>query len=188
MNRTRVFVSVNVGEPSKSELVRWMHKQALTLPKLRWTPDEQLHVTVKFLGEVDDRDIPPICEMLAECCEQFPEFDLSTGPLGTFPTGKAARVLWIGVQDPSLTLHRLFEDLERRLESVGIPPEGRQFQPHITLARIPKNRESDSMADTIQELDLQGTFGVRSIELMASIKERGRFAHQTMAEFKLQRR
>lgn len=103
----------------------------------RWQDDAQLHVTLRYVGEVER----PVAEDIAVALHAVhaPAFDLALSGVGRFDTGSRGRALWAGVtpQDPVAALHR---KVDHALVRVGIPPEGRAFLPHITLARL--NRAS----------------------------------------------
>lgn len=103
----------------------------------RWQDEDQLHVTLRYIGEVER----PVAEDIAVALQAVhaPAFDLSLSGVGRFDTGSRGRALWAGVapQEAVAALHR---KVDHALVRVGLPPEGRAFLPHITLARL--NRAS----------------------------------------------
>lgn len=125
----RLFVALDLPEAVKSRLAMI----SCGLPGARWVPPEQLHLTLRFIGEVDGALLPDIRDGLAEsCCEPF---SIQLQGVGFFPPRKAPRVLWVGLKKND-SLIRLRNRIESRLKKIGLEPEGRKFAPHITLARL----------------------------------------------------
>ncbi|MGH6888778.1 MAG: RNA 2',3'-cyclic phosphodiesterase [Rhizomicrobium sp.] len=102
------------------------------VPGARWSERQQLHLTLRFIGEVDGRDAAAIDDALASI--RSPRFTLELKGIGEFG-GKNPRALWTGVRDPAPVEH-LQRKVESALQRVGLPAEARKFVPHITLARL----------------------------------------------------
>jgi len=109
---------------------------------LRWTAAEQLHLTLKFLGEVPDGDVPRLIEALTTTPKP-PPIPLVIDGLSLFPPRGRVRIVAANVADASGSLHRLAADLEAAFEPLGFPRERRPFAAHVTLARdrVPVPRE-----------------------------------------------
>lgn len=125
----RLFVAIDL-DPA---LVRELESIQYGLPGVRWTPPEQLHLTLRFIPEASDSELDELAERLAEI--EFAPFELSTGGLGLFLRRQTAEILWYGVaSSPDLL------DLQRRVDAMarelGLPGEKRRFEPHVTLARL----------------------------------------------------
>jgi 2'-5' RNA ligase len=101
----------------------------------RWVKPTQVHLTLKFLGDVDPARIDTIAQAMQRAIAQQAPFPLLAQGVGCFPTLSRPRVLWIGLQDPQQALTRLQQRLEAELVSLGFTPEARPFRPHLTLAR-----------------------------------------------------
>ncbi|MDB5081170.1 MAG: 2-5 ligase [Chloroflexi bacterium] len=132
----RLFVAIELPEWVKAEL----SGLSFGLPGAHWVPDDQLHLTLRFIGEVDRFQFEEIARALSEV--QIDPFDLALEGVGTFPPRGKPNVLWVGIEksEPLLQLHRR---VEKALVQVGVEPEKRKFSPHITLARLkdaPLNR------------------------------------------------
>lgn len=123
----RLFVAVRPPEEVRERLLELMEG----VPDLRWQQDEQLHLTLRFIGEVER----PLAEDLAAELERvrFEPFSLSLHGVGTFERHRRG-ALWAGVQ-PKDPLKALSAKVERACQSVGLQPERRAYHPHITLAR-----------------------------------------------------
>lgn len=151
----RAFVAVELTEAVKRTLSSWQDqiRQQLgaTGPSepswLKWVAPASLHLTLKFLGNVPRARIEVICEQLATCAAGAPPLRLRLGEPGAFPHPRRARVLWAGVEGDVDTLCCLHAEVERRLDRLGYPAEGKAFRPHLTLARLREDaRPSDRAA------------------------------------------
>lgn len=113
-------------------------RQRLTLlcqgvPGARWVRPESLHLSLRFIGEVDEAQAEDIDAGLADI--RAPEFAVTLDGVGRFGSGRRVRVLWAGVQAPD-ALHHLQAKVESAVVRAGCEPEGRRFTPHVTLARL----------------------------------------------------
>ena len=175
----RLFVAIDLPEGVKSEVA------GITgaLPGGRWVPGSQLHLTLRFIGEADEVSFQAIKGTLAEVREGA--FPLTLKGVGHFPPGRYPRVLWVGmeVSGPLLELqHRV----ESALADVGIPPEGRRFSPHITLARL-----KETPAAAIEAFEERfgnfrtGPFSVGEFHLYSSTLTREGAIHTREASYPL---
>jgi len=134
----RLFVAVEIDDQVRRLAVATAEKLRAAMGpalKARWVPPENLHLTVRFIGHVDDRRAPALVDALAAPVN-VPPFDIELGGCGVFPSSGPPRVLWIGLARglPSLALmHDAFND---RLRPLGYEPEDRPFSAHLTLARV----------------------------------------------------
>ncbi|MCB1882503.1 MAG: RNA 2',3'-cyclic phosphodiesterase [Geminicoccaceae bacterium] len=125
----RLFVAI----PMPGEAAPPIGRLARGLPDARWTPLGDLHLTLRFLGEVDHDTFCEIGEALAGIT--LPPFDLALKGIGQFPPRGPLRHLWVGVE-PSDGLERLKRRVDRAAASAGVPPESRKWLPHVTVARF----------------------------------------------------
>ncbi len=145
----RLFVAVDLPERAKEE-IRALQEG---LPGVRWTPVEQLHLTLRFIGAADLPLFARVRSALATVrCRPF---SLEVRGAGRFPPGGPPRVLWVGLAEND-TLGLLYREVERALAGAGLEPEGRRFSPHITVARLKEPRRPDVAA----WLERQGGFAV----------------------------
>lgn len=125
----RLFVAVDFPQAVRQRLACLCGG----VPGARWLPVEQFHLTLRFIGEVDNGVFADVADSLADV--HVPPFALHLSGVGHFPPRGAPRVLWAGVADGA-PLARLHDKIERRLQSLGLDPDGRKFHPHVTLARL----------------------------------------------------
>lgn len=129
MPTPRLFVALPLPEPVRALLA----SLAAPLPNVRWTPPDQLHVTMRFLGETDSSRIEPLLEHLSRI--QVEPFLLPVEGVGAFPPKRPPRVLWAGTGNGHPRLHQLRKQIDEALLSANVDFDLRTFHPHITLAR-----------------------------------------------------
>ncbi len=125
----RLFVAIDFSEQVKEDLSRL----CFGLPGARWVPTDQLHLTLRFIGEVDGALFLDIREALNDISAE--KFSLSLKGLGHFPPRKTPRVLWVGIERNEQMV-RLRNRIEAALVKLGLEPEKRKFSPHVTLGRL----------------------------------------------------
>ena len=125
----RLFVGLRPPPPIRDSLTDLMEG----VDEARWQDDDQLHLTLRYVGDVETHQADDLAEALGTIT--FDSFDLVIASSGFFERKGVVRALWAGVE-PSDPLFRLQRKVERACQSVGIEPEGRKFLPHITLARL----------------------------------------------------
>jgi 2'-5' RNA ligase len=159
----RLFIAVDLPETIKENL----ESMSFGIPGAKWVRPEQLHLTVRFIGEVDGALFHDIKNILAEVSAA--SFSLQLKGVGYFPPRGAPRVLWIGLgkSEPLLLLRK---KIDLRLLRVGVEPEGRKFSAHITLARL-KNSPVQKIANFLSGNGLfsQEPFQVEDFKLYSSI-------------------
>lgn len=140
MEEIRTFVAIELSAGIKNELARVqeMLRGKIATPHLRWVDPANVHLTLKFLGNVPVDRIEEITAVLKEACVGLSPFIMEVSGLGCFPSANNPRVVWVGVQGETDRLERLQERVEERLAVLGFKPERRPFRPHLTLGRVRK--------------------------------------------------
>ena len=158
----RLFVALTLPEDVRQRL----SGLANGLPGARWVKPENLHLTLRFLGEVDNLAATDFDDALAKI--HGSGFDLSLKGIGHFGEGRKLRAVWVGV-DANPDLMRLQEKIEQALIRVGLPPEPRKFKPHITLARF-KSHPGARLQAYLAEHNLlrAGPIAIGSFDLYSS--------------------
>jgi 2'-5' RNA ligase len=137
----RLFVGVELGETVRTEAARLvddLRRRASTLaPRahITWVSPERIHVTVRFIGHVDDARGSVIAGVLEPPIDVEP-FELVVAGTGAFPDRGAPRVIWAGLGDGVASLEAVERAVTSRLTPLAIPPEDRPYRPHVTLARV----------------------------------------------------
>ncbi|MCF7668531.1 MAG: RNA 2',3'-cyclic phosphodiesterase [Verrucomicrobia bacterium] len=134
----RAFIAL----PIPDDIIRKLNKSADALNKLlppravRWTPPEQLHLTLRFMGRIKTEDIEPLQQTLRNTCAEFNPFILETTSWGCFPGAHKPRVLWIGLDDVTGILGRLQTQISSATAGWGEHNEQKKFHPHLTIGRF----------------------------------------------------
>jgi 2'-5' RNA ligase len=129
----RTFVAVKLESPVLERISALTSALKPRIPGIRWVPTENLHLTLKFLGRVDEKKIEAIINGLDEVFRPFPRFAIHAKGLGVFPDLKRARVLWVGLRGDNL--NELAFRTDTALELFGFAREKRAFAPHLTIGR-----------------------------------------------------
>lgn len=135
----RTFIAIDIPKELKEKIYNAFNNERERIKGIKWVEKENLHITLKFLGEIKEEKIKEIERILDEVSDKFKSFEVSLGELGGFPEFKNPRVLWIGVS-PYEKIEEIFKFIEDRAEKVSIEREGRKFHPHITVARVKEKK------------------------------------------------
>ncbi len=112
---------------------------------IRWVPAENMHLTLKFLGDVSSGNVQSLASMLRSEARRHPAFSFSVGGLGAFPNSHRPRVVWVGVEAP-VELSTLQKAIEAETRQLGYPAEERPFSAHLTLGRISQNARPEEVS------------------------------------------
>ena len=145
-NKLRLFITIALPEEAKRalKLAQDELKAGLTGSALRWTRPDQYHLTLKFLGDVEDSSVSEIIRALRRSCSGFPQLEMRAEGAGVFPNLRRPRVIWAGVRDGAEALTLLQEGIELALEPFAFGREERDFNGHITLARCQLLQRSET--------------------------------------------
>jgi RNA 2',3'-cyclic 3'-phosphodiesterase len=136
--RIRAFVGIGIPDAQRQLLAGYLGACRVAAPELRWVSAENLHLTLRFLGQVDTARLEELSRELRRLPVQ--PFSLRLGGLGSFGRGAAVRVVWIGVTAGGRELEQLASAVEKCCAEAGLPPEDRAYNPHLTLARARRRR------------------------------------------------
>jgi 2'-5' RNA ligase len=149
--RLRTFLAVDLGKPLRDRCVALQESLARSAAGVKWVEAENIHVTLLFLGEVDERAVIDVCRAAAETCGRFDRFPLSVETVGCFPNPRRPRVVWAGVGAGGPELVALHDALEPPLLALGCyRREERQYTPHITLGRVRGDGGAGELAAALQ--------------------------------------
>ncbi len=171
MARLRTFIGLDVGKDIRHRLVTLQETLARTGSEVKWVEPENLHVTLLFLGEVDEREVVAVCQVAAEAAKSQPAFTMSIAGAGCFPNPRRPRVLWVGVGEGVQEVCALHDALENPLLELGCyRREERHYTPHVTLGRVKSDRPADKLAAALaRQAQWQGgKVAIREVHVMSS--------------------
>ena len=131
----RTFIAIELDTDLKNTVLGLVRNLQASGADVRWTRPAGFHLTLAFLGEVDESRASKVKQALAKVVPRHSSFPLVLQGTGAFPGEREPRVLWVGfAAEPALMA--LQADIERELEALGFPPEKRNYHPHLTLGRV----------------------------------------------------
>lgn len=144
----RAFIAIEISKEIQqkiAELQERLQKSVRFLPlDINWVKPENIHITLKFLGNTEEKLIEKITGEMQAVAQSIKPFRLSVSGLGVFPSERQPRVFWAGIKDGKRELQQLQSQLEPKIIALGFCAEERAFHPHLTLARIKSIRSSAS--------------------------------------------
>jgi 2'-5' RNA ligase len=146
----RTFVALELSERTRTGILAVVEELRGRGIRASWCRPGTIHLTLKFLGDVDETELPAVVAAVARAARSVSCFTLETRSLGAFPSPARPRVLWMGVEAPA-ELFDLARAIENELADLGFPREKRRFHPHITLGRIRDGR-AGSILELLEEL------------------------------------
>jgi len=172
----RLFIAGELDEPVIAALgqVQQQLRRRLGSAALRWTDPRGTHLTLKFLGDTEERRLPELECALTDVARAHAPMLLQVGGLGVFPNLRRPRVIWVGLQGATAELSALQAAVEKAMCHLGLPPEERGFSPHLTLARVrdaAASSDYDAIAAAVRDMPAAGPTALRvdSVSLMRSV-------------------
>jgi 2'-5' RNA ligase len=160
MEKIRSFIAIELPDDLRRELGRLQRRLRVDRPRVKWVSPEGIHLTLKFLGDIDTGMIEPITQAMHQAAQEISPFNLDVQQLGAFPNFERVQVVWVGLGGEADKLKQLCSLLETNLSRLGFAAEQRPFTPHLTLARLgneasfsERQRFGELIAGTKLELD-----------------------------------
>jgi 2'-5' RNA ligase len=154
-NIIRTFIAVEIPEKIISSIARVQEGIENYGFKIRWVRPKSIHLTLKFLGNIEAADTENVGRAVLEASKEYTPLSLQAKGIGVFPGIKRPRVVWVGIAGQLETLVGLQKTLDKNLEAIGFPKEKRPFKGHLTLGRIKKKIDTNTF---IEALDTFGNF------------------------------
>ena len=154
----RVFCAVELPETARALVLEHLNKlkQAVPDAKASWSRDANLHLTIKFLGEIPQFAVPDISAAATRAVVGMAPFSIRLEQTGSFPKGSQPRALWIGISDSSGKLGDLHTRLEHEAAKEGFVRDSRPFHPHLTVARLRQPQHARTLATAHKEREFEG--------------------------------
>ena len=170
---TRSFIAIELAPDIRIRMSQVIDRlKRLVGSSVRWVPPENIHITLKFLGDVASSNIDLICSVLKSEALHHRGFDASFSGLGAFPSPNRPRVLWVGIQAPT-ALAALYHGVDKATTQLGYAGEDRPFSPHLTIGRVSQHATSQDLGLITHALetvavDNLGTQPINAINLYRS--------------------
>lgn len=174
MTLLRAFIAIQVPQEIKTQIM----SQTVELRRkvgrsVRWGSAENIHVTLKFLGDVSPKQVDLLSQMLNNLAQTHPPFDVVADGLGIFPNLRRPRVIWVGLHEAAQQLTKLQQSVETGAAQLGHAPENKSFSPHLTIGRVREPLAAQELL-VLQDafkgtrVQLNESFIIRSVDLMQS--------------------
>jgi 2'-5' RNA ligase len=147
----RTFIAVEMSQEVRARASQLVTRLQGTAAKVTWVKPQAMHLTLKFLGDVDLIDISAVCEAVTGAVADLPPFEIEVHGAGAFPSVGRPRTIWLGVGRGEEELVELHTAVERALAGLGFRQENRRFRPHLTLGRVRGDRDLAALGQLLSE-------------------------------------
>lgn len=171
MRQMRLFVAVNLPFEIKKGIGSFIRDLRKVNADMKWVEPENLHLTVQFLGNVSEDQVPAVAAALNRAAERIAPFTLKLSGVGVFPSRERPRVFWAGVGGDTVDLLQLNRQVQRELKEPGFAPGKNKFSPHLTLARLRSPAgflDVFDKAEKVAENKIFGSAKISTVDLMLS--------------------
>lgn len=183
----RCFIAVTLPASLKQAVGSVTNSLKETGADVKWVPEENLHLTMKFLGATDEGKVDEITGALRKKISPRPPFYIKIGGVGSFPGGRHPRVIWVGIQENG-HLEDIYQSVEDVMRKFGYPPEDRPFSPHLTIGRVRSGKRLSEMLKKLDEFRAAdfAELEVKGVTLMKSELKPGGAEYSSLAEIPLE--
>lgn len=149
----RTFIAIELDEPARQKIAELISRLKTSQSDVKWITENQMHLTLKFLGNVDENKIPEISEALKSIADKFSSFDIHLSGIGVFPNLNRPRVIWLGIDKGADEVKKLNNLIETYLEKLEFAREKREFKPHLTLGRVRSFKNIYTLTKLMKEMN-----------------------------------
>ena len=150
----RTFIAIELLDEVCKKITEIQSEiKPLIQARVSWPKLENIHLTLKFLGDVSLNKIDSIKEELKKTSNRHSPFEMSLGGISVFPNFRRPRVIWLGVNHSSKQVVQLANSIEKAMKRLGFPPERRSFTPHLTLGRIKQRVNLEDIEPKLEKYD-----------------------------------
>lgn len=148
----RTFIAIELSSDVKEYLSHLQEKLKLAQADVKWVLSKNIHLTLKFLGEIDDKTKDNVIRIIEDVTKDKASFYLNIVSIGAFPRIESPRVIWVEINKGDLEVKKIAKELEEKLAGIGIPIEDRPFSSHITLGRTKSSKNRNNLIQSIKAL------------------------------------
>lgn len=166
MSTIRAFIAVEIDPQTKQKISDLISSLKKSEADVKWINEEQMHLTLKFLGNIEQNKVQEISNALKSIADNFKPFSISLSNIGGFPNLNHPRVIWLGIDKGADTVKTLAEKIESGLEKLGFRKESREFKAHLTLGRIRSSKNMPNLTKLLKETTFSSENDVNITELI----------------------
>jgi 2'-5' RNA ligase len=148
----RTFIAIELSPEIEEYLRRLQERLKTSQADVKWVSPQNIHLTLKFLGEIDEKTLEQIKHILEDTACSSEQFTLRLSVIGAFPSIKSPRVIWIGIDKGDEEVKVIAKELEDKLSAIGLPKEDRAFSSHITLGRVRSSGNRNNLVKSLESL------------------------------------
>jgi len=149
----RTFIAIELDKEIKDKISSMQDMLKQTNADVKWVKPENIHLTLKFLGEIDEKKAEKIKNILAELTKDKQIFEIMINELGAFPKLEFPRVIWIGIKQGAERALNIASELADKLVSIGFAKEKRKFSAHITIGRVRSNKNRPELIEAVTKFN-----------------------------------
>lgn len=135
-NQVRTFIAVPLPPLVRSAVAKWIRSLQTQIEGTKWVETENLHITLKFLGDVPLNDLPELIRAMQRAASAVKSFDIEFSGSGAFPSWDNPKTIWVGCGQGTEELTALAAVIEEEFHKIGFAKENRRFSPHLTIGRV----------------------------------------------------
>jgi len=170
MTTIRGFIAVEIDQVNKQKISALITQLKKSDTHIKWATEGQMHLTLKFLGDIKESDVEKISNSLKSIADNSNAFSIHFSKIGAFPNMQRPRVIWLGIDKGAEELKLLNSKIENDLEKLGFVKEKREYSAHLTLGRVKSLKNIDKLTKIISEitLDLNDEIKINKLTLFQS--------------------
>jgi 2'-5' RNA ligase len=161
----RAFIAIEIDSEIKKRLSEHIDKLKRTGADVKWVIPENIHLTLKFLGYIEEDTLPDLNKIVNNAVSSLESFNISLGNIGAFPSLKRPRVVYVCVDEKGNNLIKLYEILNKGFGELGIKEESRKYVGHITLGRI-RSQKNISKLTSVLKSGTECFFGLEKVNFL----------------------
>jgi len=184
--KNRTFIAINIPNDVRAAIDEFQEKLQEHRADVKWVRPESIHITLKFLGDVEATRIKEIARSINETVKEVEPFTVTVQGVGTFPNDRRPRVLWVGVKTGANILSDVAGRIDVALSGLGFEKEKRRYSAHLTLGRVRSTRGIEAVVRSMRALEFETKpFDVTEIDVMKSVLQRTGAVYSVLERIKL---
>ena len=189
MAKIQTFIAVYASQKINSNVARLVERFGAFSREVKWVPEENLHLTLNFVGDIDDREVPEFCSDAEDFISKFEPFDLVLGGLGGFPSLEQPNSIWIGAEEGGDEMALISREITKFLRDWSLGKSRFDFAPHMTIGRVKKGSQCPTELATLLHRFRNhdaGSCYIDRVKICSSTFEGGRPQYASMATIELE--